>query len=1103
MSNLSTAALVANEIAKVVDFSYANDQSINNITVALRSILTGENTDYVIGGKVLPYPSGGMNFIIEPIYGHCKASGIDVIDTDKTPQPTSLEAAHATMDRYDTVQIRGKEILSDYQQRKFKDPETGVLSTENIPTKKHIELEIMVKRGVDGSVTAPVVDNGWVKLAEIFIPAGTVRITNDHINNITARAYSQENSAWTIEKARTFNPGFLFDIISTYLLEHNKEGGHKEKVIKADNIKFGIEDSDVNSRIIPIGKSMTLKGENYASQISLTTIISAITMVINSLFPYIDDIFGRFKYTADSPVAASTGNVNITVGGEVTIDGIFCSQGQCVFLKDQTDSKENGLWEVKAEAWTRYTGYTKTTPKAFLNKFIGVKSGNTNNGKVFYLQNGENCSIGENNLVFSESSLTPSYIGLPANIVTTDKIKDKNVTLAKIQDLTTDATSNKAIFSTETITFLNLLKKIWGGINWLNKRDENSIGINELPTDAFAHWSCELPEIPDDPAGVKYKNLPSWSDCPVAATGIYSVTNNVIYLENTYLHKVLPVTQGDMVIVRARKLIGAFGDLKLNLVGMDSINFGVLTNSWTVYSAIVPAGATLTQELCVTDWHNSVYEISDLYIGNASYLTPLLDNSGNGRNLSFLNRVVSTQGKFGNGIQFYGGYAQVNIPQIFRNDFTISFWLKKSSDNNDGRSLLGNADNGISLFSYGSELSYFHFTNPATWEYIQFQLTKNIPLNKWTNIILKRKGSAIICKIDGVITFNENIPIPSNLSNINFYVNYGSIYPPSSSSLDEIALFTRATTDREDEALYQTALLKKTIGVNNVFPLLNTEKMSEHSDQVEGEGRDLRKVFKIYSTDPTVYIPEIMAEIRRRCNNSGEIDASQIPDFSGIAIGDYIDGLDLSGIAAPTGGNAPQAWNDTYKNNRLVVSGFNTFKNIGNTENTKNHIFFTFRNCVAKGRINPTNTNNNGYSGSEIRIWNEGANGDGNGVLANKLKEKLGGNYLYKIRRGNTDSGSAAVWKDYTVFLLTEAEVFGNQIFNKEMNTFNLNVHIPIFANGCEYIVKKWNGVRSSWWLHSSISSHNLNFCNVEGTGHADHNNASDILGIAPAFCVA
>ncbi|MDR1837641.1 MAG: hypothetical protein LBQ89_08290, partial [Treponema sp.] len=142
-----------------------------------------------------------------------------------------------------------------------------------------------------------------------------------------------------------------------------------------------------------------------------------------------------------------------------------------------------------------------------------------------------------------------------------------------------------------------------------------------------------------------------------------------------------------------------------------------------------------------------------------------------------------------------------------------------------------------------------------------------------------------------------------------------------------------------------------------------------HADMIEGIGRDLRQVFGIASTDPTVYIPLIMAEIRRCCNNNGEIDSTGIPDFSGIEIGDYIDGLDLSGISVAPGGNAPQAWNDTYKNNRIVVSGFNYLKNAGDVENVKNHILFTFRNIICQGRMNPTNTNAGGYMASEMRIW--------------------------------------------------------------------------------------------------------------------------------------
>ena len=78
------------------------------------------------------------------------------------------------------------------------------------------------------------------------------------------------------------------------------------------------------------------------------------------------------------------------------------------------------------------------------------------------------------------------------------------------------------------------------------------------------------------------------------------------------------------------------------------------------------------------------------------------------------------------------------------------------------------------------------------------------------------------------------------------------------------------------------------------------------ADMVDGSGRNLLDVLGVAT------IAEAMAEIRRRCNNNGEIDASKIPDFSGIMIGDYIDGIDLSDVPAENGGSAGQAWNDTY-----------------------------------------------------------------------------------------------------------------------------------------------------------------------------------------------
>jgi hypothetical protein len=285
-----------------------------------------------------------------------------------------------------------------------------------------------------------------------------------------------------------------------------------------------------------------------------------------------------------------------------------------------------------------------------------------------------------------------------------------------------------------------------------------------------------------------------------------------------------------------------------------------------------------------------------------------------------------------------------------------------------------------------------------------------------------------------------------------------------------------------------------------------------HADQVDGAGRDLRLVFGIESETPSVYIPLIMSEIRRRCNNNAEIDNTGIPDFRGIMIGDYIDGLDLSGVAAPTGGTAPQEWNDAYKNNRIEVSGFNTYKGAGDTVNTKNHILFTFRNCIAKGRMNSSDTNAGGYPASELRSWLEGAAGDG-GTFAPRLRAQLGNTqdglgYLYTVRlyHGNKHAQAydAANWKSFTVFPPTEIEVHGFQTWGDELSTYNTNVQYPIYQKSFDKRIKKFNGSRQWWWESSALASGATYFCGVSDSGYASYAIASNTDGgVAPAFCVA
>jgi hypothetical protein len=282
------------------------------------------------------------------------------------------------------------------------------------------------------------------------------------------------------------------------------------------------------------------------------------------------------------------------------------------------------------------------------------------------------------------------------------------------------------------------------------------------------------------------------------------------------------------------------------------------------------------------------------------------------------------------------------------------------------------------------------------------------------------------------------------------------------------------------------------------------------ADQVEGYGRDLMKVILGHGIEEMTTqalrneaIAQVMANIRLRCNNNSEIDGSGIPNFKGLAVGDFLDGLDLSAIGTPTGGSAPQPWDDGYKNNRLLIAGFNNYKYSGDTEVTKNHIPFVFRHAIARGRMNATDTNTGGYNATELRAWLEGASGDGSGSFSAGLKAALGGNNpILTIRKLLSNKGDWA-WINSTVFLPSPLEVFGVPGWGEANLADGVSVHLPIYQKGSQYRVKRWNGARQWWWLSSPSASSAANFCPCNYYGYSYYNNASAVGGVAPAFCAA
>jgi len=113
-------------------------------------------------------------------------------------------------------------------------------------------------------------------------------------------------------------------------------------------------------------------------------------------------IMAKFGWAADSPVAASTENIDVASGGLMAMDGINLAVGDLVLLKDQDDKRENGFWQVQTGAWNRFPGYQAADHDCLTYKLIFIKCGNENGGKTFFLDK-DVYTIGESDLIFAES----------------------------------------------------------------------------------------------------------------------------------------------------------------------------------------------------------------------------------------------------------------------------------------------------------------------------------------------------------------------------------------------------------------------------------------------------------------------------------------------------------------------------------------------------------------------------------------------------------------------------------------------------------------------------------------------------------------------------
>lgn len=161
-------------------------------------------------------------------------------------------------------------------------------------------------------------------------------------------------------------------------------------------------------------------------------------------------------------------DIDIQTGGEIPVNGAELHSGDIVLLTAQADKKENGLYTVSENTWTRTDNYTNGIYQPFDNKYFLIGDG-VCKGKIFVIDV-KKYAVDETELDFIESAFSPGTY--PGKIVMRDKngrIMDDTPelrelirqTMFRVSLLEGAGSLGLILISFENLTGVNLERGVW------------------------------------------------------------------------------------------------------------------------------------------------------------------------------------------------------------------------------------------------------------------------------------------------------------------------------------------------------------------------------------------------------------------------------------------------------------------------------------------------------------------------------------------------------------------------------------------------------------------------------------------------------------------
>lgn len=241
-------------------------------------------------------------------------------------------------------------------------------------------------------------------------------------------------------------------------------------------------------------------------------------------------------------------------------------------------------------------------------------------------------------------------------------------------------------------------------------------------------------------------------------------------------------------------------------------------------------------------------------------------------------------------------------------------------------------------------------------------------------------------------------------------------------------------------------------------------------------------------------------------NNAGAHNAI----YRGKSLGSTVTTAQYAAIKAGT-------FDDLYIGDYWTIGGvnyriaaFDYYLNSGDTNCTTHHVVIVPDTCLYNAQMHNTssggyeggaaNTTTGGYVGSDMYKSNleQAKTTIKSAFSGHVLKHRI---YLTNAVANGRASGGA--WCDSEVDLMCEQMVYGSGIFSPVSDGSNVPANyrveksqLPLFQHEPSRICN-----RNNWWLRDVITA--SFFASVDSRGNADCNNASNSLGVRPAFCIS